>query len=211
MHFLWLRLDGLYLLEQPRLLELDPLLDGCRQKLFDLQQVLLWREHFVLSERFLDGARFHSDHTDVLVLWEKVLILFFLSGKSVEQRLNDLCWVLEVVRFEDFEVYSLVLPELDQEWLVRLEEPVDLLEGALDLVGDIGLVGGVELVVFQPLPTVEVHLVRSLPLSANAVVPGFEHCLILVEVGVAAPSLENSQALHTVQEALIEERGELLA
>ena len=148
MHFLWLRLDGLYLLEQPRLLELDPLLDGCRQKLFDLQQVLLWREHFVLSERFLDGARFHSDHTDVLVLWEKVLILFFLSGKSVEQRLNDLCWVLEVVRFEDFEVYSLVLPELDQEWLVRLEEPVDLPESVLYLTGDVRLVGSVELVVF---------------------------------------------------------------
>ena len=82
------------------------------------------------------------------MLWEKVLILFFLSGKSVEQRLNDLCWVLEVVRFEDFEVYSLVLPELDQEWLVRLEEPVDLPEGVLYLTGDVRLVGSVELVVF---------------------------------------------------------------
>ena len=96
-HFLRLLLDDLYLLLQPCLLELDSVLDGGGQELFDLQQILLWRVHFVFCERFLDGSSFHPNHANVLVLGKEVLVLFFLCCKSVEQRLNDLSRVLEVV------------------------------------------------------------------------------------------------------------------
>ena len=48
---------------------------------------------------------------------------------------------------------------------------MDLLEGLLYLIGNLCLMRGVELVVFEPLATVEIHLVRSFPLSDYPVVP----------------------------------------
>lgn len=43
----------------------------------------------------------------------------------------------------------------------------------------------------EPLVTVEVELVRWLPFGADSVIPVLEHFLVLVEVGVAAPTLED--------------------
>ena len=68
----------------------------------------------------------------------------------------------------------------------------------------------VELIVRKPLVTIEVELVRRLPLLAHTVIPVLKNFLVLVEVGMAAPSLEDFQAFHTLEQALLDFHAEAI-
>ena len=69
----------------------------------------------------------------------------------------------------------------------------------------------VERIANEPLVTVQIELIRWLPLYADAIVPFLKDSLILVEIRVATPPLEDFEALHAFDKALVDLRCKALA
>ena len=126
----------------------------------------------------------------------------------MKKGLDNFAGVLEHLIFENSEVDVLVLPILDQELIVDLKECVDFFESTANQEGDLIAVSFKQLVVNKPLVAIEVHLIGRLPLLADAVVPIFEDLLVSVKLGVTAPPLEYFEALHALEQALLDFHAE---